>query len=311
MNRSNALPEHTLKKLFYYCDDILSLDADRTFILKYLENRMHYIAPNVKELLGCSVTAKMISAAGGIEELSVMPAGNVQVLGAQKKSGMGFSTASLGLHVGFIGEVPMVVKAPASYRKQIVRMFSTKTVLAARIDAAKKVPSGEEGKKLLSHIVGRFGKITEPPPAPMKKPLPKPVDKPSRKRGGRKFGNQRAKLQMTEYRKMINTVPFGPEAQQEIGDTGIGLGMIGMHGTGKLRATAQKEQRIKLMTKKKDNKPQPTKFTFQDGLVSTLALASNEGIELVNPNYKKGQSDTYFNTKSGFATVIESKKSGA
>ena len=276
-------------------------------ILKYLENRMSYIAPNVKELLGCHVTAKMISAAGGIDELAVMPAGNVQVLGAQKRSLQGMSTANLGLHIGYIGEVAMIQKAPASHRKQIVRMFSNKTVLAARIDAAKKSKSGEGGIQLLNGIVGRFGKIIEPPPPPMKKPLPKPIDKPSRKRGGRKFGKQRAKTQMTEYGKMLNTTKFGPEAEQEIGYTGVTLGMIGMQGTGKLRATAKKDQRIKLMEKKNKKKELPTTISIQDGLVSTLALQSNVGIELVNPNMKKQQTDTYFNAKSGFTTVLESK----
>jgi U4/U6 small nuclear ribonucleoprotein PRP31 len=281
-------------------------------ILAYLENRMHYIAPNVNELLGCSVTAKLISAAGGISELANTPAGNIQVHGAQKKSLQGMSTASLNLHAGYVSEVPMVKNAPQSFRKQIIRMFSTKTVLAARVDSAKNSLSGEQGKKFLAQIVARFGKITEPQKITMKKPLPKPADKPSRKRGGRKFGNMKVKLQMTEYRKMLNTIPFGTEAQAEIGDTGIGLGMIGMKGTGKLRASSNKEQRIKLMEKKKKNLPPSfTSNTTHDGLQSSLALASTAGIELINPDLLKKkieEQETYFNAKSGFTTVLQSHK---
>ena len=110
---------------------------------------------------------------------------------------------------------------------------------------------------------------------------------------------------------MYNTIPFGPEGQQEIGYTGVGMGMIGVNGTGKLRATANKEQKIKLMQKKVKNDPTPASLKTHDGLVSSLALASTEGIELINPDLLKkklNEQETYFNTKSGFTTVIESKK---
>jgi RNA processing factor Prp31 len=38
-------------------------------------------------------------------------------------------------------------------------MLSTKTALAARIDASKKCPSGDEGQKLRTGIIKRFKKI--------------------------------------------------------------------------------------------------------------------------------------------------------
>ena len=200
MNKSNELQTHMLSKLLYYCEDILKFNEQKLYILKYLENRMSYIAPNVKELVGCSVTAKLISAAGGITELANIGGGNIQVLGSQKKSLQGFSTANLGLHIGVIGEVPMIERAPASYKRQIVRMFSTKTALAARIDSAQSSRSGEKGRFLLEEIIKRFGKITEPSLPPMRKPLDKPVDRKRRNRGGRKFANMKARLQMTEYK---------------------------------------------------------------------------------------------------------------
>ena len=73
---------------------------------------MHVIAPNTMALLGPSLCAKIISAAGGIVELSRTPACNIQVLGSQRKALHGFSSASVGLHRGHIGEAPMVLNAP-------------------------------------------------------------------------------------------------------------------------------------------------------------------------------------------------------
>lgn len=99
-------------KLQRACSEILWLDEKCQLLLKFLESRMHVIAPNTMALLGASLCAKIISAAGGIVELSRTPASNIQVLGSQKKALHGFSTANLGLHRGHIGEAPMVTNAP-------------------------------------------------------------------------------------------------------------------------------------------------------------------------------------------------------
>jgi RNA processing factor Prp31 len=42
---------------------------------------MRQTAPNVSELVGIEVAAKLIASAGGIKELALMPPGNIQVLG--------------------------------------------------------------------------------------------------------------------------------------------------------------------------------------------------------------------------------------
>lgn len=38
-------------------------------------------APNLSNLVGIWIAAKLVAAAGGIKELAVMPASNIQVLG--------------------------------------------------------------------------------------------------------------------------------------------------------------------------------------------------------------------------------------
>ena len=76
---------------------------------------------------------------------------------------------------------------------QVLRMLSTKTALAARIDAAGSSLNGNEGKKLREGIIIRFGKIVAPQQSKLRKALPKPDDRPRRKRGGKKFRNMRLK----------------------------------------------------------------------------------------------------------------------
>ena len=109
---------------------------------------MHVIAPNTMALLGPSLCAKMISAAGGIIELSRTPACNIQVLGSERKALHGFSTQSIGLHRGHLGEAPMVLNAPQGDQIKIIRMLATKTAIAARVDACRSSLDGSQGEAL-------------------------------------------------------------------------------------------------------------------------------------------------------------------
>ncbi|RWW12174.1 hypothetical protein GW17_00024174 [Ensete ventricosum] len=55
---------------------------------------MGYIAPNLSVIVGSAVAAKLMGTAGGLLALAKMPACNVQLLGAKKKTLVGFSTAT-------------------------------------------------------------------------------------------------------------------------------------------------------------------------------------------------------------------------
>ena len=72
------------------------------------------------------------------------------------------STAGAELHMGHLREVDLALQAPPKFQKQIIRMLSTKTGLAARVDACGSSTNGHEGKKLREGILNRFGKIVAP-----------------------------------------------------------------------------------------------------------------------------------------------------
>ena len=48
-------------------------------IIKFVEGRMHQIAPNMSAAIGSEVAARLMGVAGGLLSLSKMPACNVQV----------------------------------------------------------------------------------------------------------------------------------------------------------------------------------------------------------------------------------------
>ena len=100
----------------------------RMKILQYVESKMAFIAPNLSTIVGSTVAAKMMGewvwstgschgytvtgVAGGLTALSKMPACNIQVLGAQKRTLDGFSSTAMLPHTGFIYYSDIVQMTP-------------------------------------------------------------------------------------------------------------------------------------------------------------------------------------------------------
>ena len=73
------LPEDSLERVLEAADMILKLDTDKLLILELVKLRMHQIAPNLSEAVGEEIAARLMGVAGGLINLSKMPACNVQV----------------------------------------------------------------------------------------------------------------------------------------------------------------------------------------------------------------------------------------
>ena len=73
------LSDDSLHKLLAACDAALQLDKDKAAILKLVQMKMHHIAPNLSAAVGTEIAARLMGIAGGLTNLSKMPACNVQV----------------------------------------------------------------------------------------------------------------------------------------------------------------------------------------------------------------------------------------
>lgn len=110
------LPEDVLQKAIDACDRALALDSAKKKVLDFVESRMGYISPNLSAIVGSAVAAKLMGTAGGLSSLAKMPACNVQLLGAKKKTLAGFSTATSTLRVGFLEQTEIFQSTPPSLR---------------------------------------------------------------------------------------------------------------------------------------------------------------------------------------------------
>jgi U4/U6 small nuclear ribonucleoprotein PRP31 len=72
------LSEESLGKVLGACEVALALDEDKAAILRLVQLKMHHIAPNLSAAVGTEIAAKLMGVAGGLVNLSKMPACNVQ-----------------------------------------------------------------------------------------------------------------------------------------------------------------------------------------------------------------------------------------
>ncbi|HKZ23285.1 MAG TPA: ribosomal biogenesis protein [Thermoplasmata archaeon] len=109
--------------------------ARRKAIEGYVESSVRGLAPNVSALVGPMIAARLVTLAGGVEELARSPAGTIQLLGAERALFRHLRTGSRPPKHGVLFQHPWVHRAPRWQRGAIARAFAGTIAIAARADA--------------------------------------------------------------------------------------------------------------------------------------------------------------------------------
>ncbi|WP_297497882.1 C/D box methylation guide ribonucleoprotein complex aNOP56 subunit [Thermococcus sp.] len=171
-----------IRKLASEIGDLYRL---REQIEDYLEMAMDEVAPNVKALVGAKLGARLLSLAGGLRELAVMPASTIQVLGAEKALFRHLRSGAKPPKHGVIFQYPAINRSPWWQRGKIARALAGKLAIAARVDYFSGEYIGGELKKELEQ---RVKEIKEKYPNP-----PKRKAKPEKKKKKEKFKGKKGK----------------------------------------------------------------------------------------------------------------------
>src|SRR5205823_9095872 len=107
----------------------------RKSIEAYVERSVRELAPNVSELAGPLIAARLVTLAGGVEELARAPTGTVQLLGAERALFRHLRTGSRPPKHGVLFQHPLVHRAPKWQRGAIARALVGRIAMAARADA--------------------------------------------------------------------------------------------------------------------------------------------------------------------------------
>ena len=112
--------------------------------------------PSLSAIAGPMIAAKLCVAAHGRMRLARLPAGTVQILGAEKAF---FSHLKQGTKTpkhGLIYSHVLISRSPKPVRGRISRMLAARMSLAARIDAFNGNPWGEEELRLIEERVEKI-----------------------------------------------------------------------------------------------------------------------------------------------------------
>jgi len=121
-------------------DEIKSLE-------KQIDYDMKIIAPNISKIGGPLIGARLISLAGGLERLAIMPASTIQILGAEKALFRYKKEGGKPPKHGVIFQHSYINRSARNTRGKIARILSTKISIAAKADAFTKRDISQELKE--------------------------------------------------------------------------------------------------------------------------------------------------------------------
>jgi len=135
---------------------LLQLYSAGTEIERYVKESMDDIAPNISALAGPLLGARLIALAGSLKRLSLMPAGTIQILGAEDAFFRFLKTKKKPPKHGIIFQLPEIRSARKEHRGKLARTFAAKLALAAKVDMFK----GEfVGDKLREDFMKRVSRL--------------------------------------------------------------------------------------------------------------------------------------------------------
>ena len=135
ISMGTEISDEDISNIRYLCDEIIKVNEYRQKLYDYLKSRMTAIAPNLTQMVGELVGAKLISHAGSLMNLAKHPASTIQILGAEKALFRALKTKHDTPKYGLIYHSSIVGQAPPKLKGKIARVLATKTALALRCDA--------------------------------------------------------------------------------------------------------------------------------------------------------------------------------
>merc|ERR1712083_1177375 len=134
ISMGTEISEEDITNIKHLCLQVVEIQEYRGQLYEYLKNRMMAIAPNLTQLVGELVGARLIAHAGSLMNLAKQPASTIQILGAEKALFRALKTKHDTPKYGLIYHASMVGQAGAKTKGKISRMLAAKSSLAARYD---------------------------------------------------------------------------------------------------------------------------------------------------------------------------------
>lgn len=134
---------------------VTGLDAEATDLRAFVEQSAPAVAPNLTALAGPVLAARLVSQAGGLEDLAKLPSGTVQLLGAEDALFAHLRGQAPSPKHGVIYTHEYVHGTDPDHRGSAARALAGKLTIAARVDHY----SGERRPELDRELEERITRI--------------------------------------------------------------------------------------------------------------------------------------------------------
>lgn len=138
------------------CCQVISLSEYRASLVEYLKTRMKVVAPNLTELIGEMVAARLISHAGSLINLAKQPASTIQIFGAEKALFRALRTKHDTPKYGLLYHASIVGSVASKLKGKVSRSLASKCALCVRVDALKENTDGAIGIAKKAYLENRI-----------------------------------------------------------------------------------------------------------------------------------------------------------
>ena len=156
-SRGADLREEDLSRIIQLAEEAQHLFSLRDKLASHVEKTMRQVAPNLSEVAGATIGARLIARAGGLEKLARLPASTIQILGAEKALYRALKSGARPPKHGILFQHASVHSAPKWQRGKVARSVAGKIAIAARVDTYR----GSKDESILKSLQTRLDEIKE------------------------------------------------------------------------------------------------------------------------------------------------------
>jgi len=146
VSMGTEITEEDLENIQLLAEQVVGFTEYRQQLSLYLTARMAAIAPNLTEMVGELVGARLIAHSGSLMNLAKSPASTIQILGAEKALFRALKTKHDTPKYGLIYHASLVGQATGKNKGKIARMLAAKAAIGLRVDALSDWSAQGEGK---------------------------------------------------------------------------------------------------------------------------------------------------------------------
>jgi len=154
-SRGADLRDEDLSRIIQMAEEAQHLFSLRDKLASHVEKTMRQVAPNVTEIAGATIGARLIARSGGLKKLAILPASTIQILGAEKALYRALKSGARPPKHGILFQHAAVHSAPKWQRGKVARSVAGKIAIAARIDIFR----GSKDENILHSLEARLDEI--------------------------------------------------------------------------------------------------------------------------------------------------------